>query len=114
MIIQTHYCSNVHHVKSVRIRSHSGPHFPLFRLNTERYFLSVRIQFECEKMRTIKTLNTDTFYAVVAKSVSPEISKSVNKALLKWFIMIRKKKLSNQWNLLKEKLCNLKQGLKIF
>ena len=92
MIIQTHYCSNVHHVKSVRIRSHSGPHFPLFRLNTERYFLSVRIQFECEKMRTIKTLNTDTFYAVVAKSVNPEISKSVNKALLKWFIMMRKKK----------------------
>ena len=46
----------VHHcVKSVRIRSYSGPHFPAFGLNTERY---------CGKMRTRITPNTDTFYAV--------------------------------------------------
>ena len=33
-----------HYVKSVRIRSYSGPHFPSFGLNTERYPYSVRIQ----------------------------------------------------------------------
>ena len=27
---------DLHHVKSVRIRSYSGPYFPVFRLNTER------------------------------------------------------------------------------
>ena len=26
-----------HYLKSVRIRSYSGPHFPAFGLNTERY-----------------------------------------------------------------------------
>ena len=29
--------TNVHSVKSVRIRSFSGPYFPTFRLNMERY-----------------------------------------------------------------------------
>ena len=57
--------SNLQHcVKSVRIRSYSGPHFPAFGLNTERYGVSLRIQSECGKMRTRITPNTDTFYAV--------------------------------------------------
>ena len=55
---------NSHCVKSVRIRSYFGPHFPAFRLNTERYFLSLRIQSECEKMWARITPNTDTFYLV--------------------------------------------------
>ena len=50
--------------KSVRIRSHSGPHFPAFELNTERYSVSLHIQSECRKIRTRITPNTDTFYAV--------------------------------------------------
>ena len=54
----------MHSVKSVRIRSYSGLHFPAFGLNTERYGVSLRIQFKCGKMRTRITLNTDTFYAV--------------------------------------------------
>ena len=29
-----------HCVKSVRIMSYSGPHFPAFGLNTERYFVT--------------------------------------------------------------------------
>ena len=33
----------LHCVKCVRIRSYSGPHFPAFRLNTERYSVSLRI-----------------------------------------------------------------------
>ena len=48
-------------VKSVRIRSYTGPHFPAFGLNTEGYS---RIQTECGKMRTRITPNTDTFYAM--------------------------------------------------
>ena len=51
-------------VKSVRIRSYSGPHFPAFGMNTERQRLSFRIQFECGKMRTRITPNMDTFYAM--------------------------------------------------
>ena len=55
-----------HCVKSVRIWSYSGPHFPAFGLNTERYG---DIQFECGKMRTRITPNTDTFYAVKKISI---------------------------------------------
>ena len=47
------YFDDYHYVKSVRIRSYSGPHFPAFGLNTERW-----------KIRTRKTLNTDTFHVV--------------------------------------------------
>ena len=53
-----------HCVKSVRIRSFSGPHFSAFGLNTKRYSESLRIQSKCGKMRTRITPNTDTFYAV--------------------------------------------------
>ena len=51
-------------MKSVRIRSYSGPHFPVFGLNVERYSVSLRIQSECGKMQTRITPNTDTFYVV--------------------------------------------------
>ena len=51
-------------MKSVRIRSNSGPYFSAFGLNAERYSVSLRIQFECGKMRTRITPNTDTFYGV--------------------------------------------------
>ena len=53
-----------HCVKSVGIRSYSGPHFPAFRLNTERYPVSLHIQSKCGKMGTRVTPNTDTFHAV--------------------------------------------------
>ena len=45
-------------VKSVRIRSYSGPHFPAF---------SLRIQREYEKMQTRITPNKNTFHAVIFK-----------------------------------------------
>ena len=51
-------------MKSVRIRSYSGPHFPVFGLNVERYSVSLRIQSECRKMQARITPNTDTFYVV--------------------------------------------------
>ena len=60
------YTQGIQHcVKSVRVWSYSGPFFPTFGLNTERYSASLRIQSECrKKIRTWITANTDTFYAV--------------------------------------------------
>ena len=58
-----------HCVKIVRIQSYSGPHFPAFKLNTERYRVSLRIQSKCGKMRTRITSNTNTFYAVRGRCV---------------------------------------------
>ena len=55
------------YVKSVRIRSYSGPHFPAFWLNTERYSVSLRIQPKYGKIWTRITLHMDTFYAVTAE-----------------------------------------------
>ena len=55
----------VHCVKSVRIRSYFGLHFPAFGLNTERYGVPLRIQSKCGKMRTRITPNTDNFHAVI-------------------------------------------------
>ena len=53
--------NKTHCVKSVCIRSYSGPYFPTFRLNTERYSESLRIKSKYDKMRTRITPNTDTF-----------------------------------------------------
>ena len=53
-----------HCIKSVCIQSYSGPYFPAFGLNMERYSVSLGIQSECGKIRTRITPNTDTFYAV--------------------------------------------------
>ena len=51
-------------MKCVLIRSYSGPYFPAFGLNTERYSVALRIQSECGKIRTRITPNMDTFDAV--------------------------------------------------
>ena len=42
--METHlrYLAGFHCVKSVRIRSNSGPYFPAFGLNTERYCVKIR------------------------------------------------------------------------
>ena len=59
-------------MKSVRIWSYSGPYFPAFGLNTERYQVSLRIHSNCRKIRTRITPNTDTFYAVTfMEEISP-------------------------------------------
>ena len=64
----------MHCVKSVRIRSFSGPYFLVFGLNTERYRVSLRIQSECVKIRTRKTPNTGTYYAVMVSNVYEQLS----------------------------------------
>ena len=54
-----------HCSKSVHTWSFSGLYFPALGLNTKRYSVSVRIQPECQKLQTRKTLNMLTFYTVV-------------------------------------------------
>ena len=65
-----------HYVKGVRIRGFSGPYFPAFGLNTDRYSVSLHIQSEYGKIRTRKILNTDTFHAVQVLN-TPLISNEV-------------------------------------
>ena len=55
----------LHCVKNVRIRSYSGPYFPAFGLNTERYEVSLFSQSKCGKIRTRITPNKDNFHAVL-------------------------------------------------
>ena len=63
-----------HSVKSGLIRSYFGPYFPAFGLKTERYSVSLHIQSERGKIRTRKTLNADTFYAVSIRNVEVTIN----------------------------------------
>ena len=62
--------SFIHCVKSVRIWSYSGPYFPTFGVNTERYSIFLCINFECGKIRTRIISNTGTFYAVIVTCFS--------------------------------------------
>ena len=56
----------LHCVKSIHPYSNfSGPYFPAFGLNSERYSVSPRTQSECLKIQTRKTPNTDTFHALL-------------------------------------------------
>ena len=57
---------SIHCVKAVSIRSFSGPYFPAFGLNRERYGKSLRIQSECRKIRTRKTPNLNTLHTVIS------------------------------------------------
>ena len=71
----------LHCVKSVRIWSFSGPYFPAYGRNTERYSVALRIQAECGKIWTRKHPNTYTFYAVLIKKY--EVSLLVS-CILSW------------------------------
>ena len=66
-------------VKSFRIRSYSGPLFPIFGLNTERWGIFLGVQSECGKMRTRITPNTNTFHAVRESLESKFFRASSNK-----------------------------------
>ena len=71
MYIKTfHWPNYMHCMKSVRIRSCSGPHFPAVGLNTEKYSVSLRIQSECGEMQNSITPNTDIFYTVMLFDIS--------------------------------------------
>ena len=51
-------------MKSVHIRSYSGPYFPTFGLNTERYSVSLRIQSDTGKYEPEITPHLDTSHTV--------------------------------------------------
>ena len=56
MIVSNNANNLIHYVKSVHIRTSSGPHFPTFG-----HSLSLRIQSECREIRTRITPNMDTY-----------------------------------------------------
>ena len=62
--IQIQLWAAFHCVKSVCIRTYSGPYFAAFGLNTEKYEVYLLIQSKCCKIRTRITLNTDTLNVV--------------------------------------------------
>ena len=64
----SHFTVDLDCVKSIRIRTFSGPSFPAFGLNMKKYSVSLRIQSEYGKIRTRKFPNTDTFLAVFIKA----------------------------------------------
>ena len=43
--------------------------WPVFSRIWTEYFVSLRIEFECEKMRTTVTRNSDTFHAVISRHI---------------------------------------------
>ena len=55
----------MHCVKSVRIRTFTGPYLITFGQIMEIYGVSLCIQSECGKVWNRKTPNTDTFHAVI-------------------------------------------------
>ena len=95
-------------VKWVRIRSFSGLYFPAFGLNTERYSLFLRIQSGSGIMRTRKTPNMDTFYAMISSlEKNCDGGKSLQSSMLfrKSLILFRKITLYCgfwDWNFLEE------------
>ena len=74
---------SLHSIKSVRIANYSGLHFPAFRLNTERYSVSLCIQYKCGKMRTRITPSMDNFYAVLSKYKGIHILGLVQRAVFR-------------------------------
>ena len=68
----------LHCVKSIRIRSFSGPYFSTFGLNTDIYPVNLCIQSELGKIRTRKTPNTDTLDVVSFFVKFPKLTKKFN------------------------------------
>ena len=61
---------NTHCAKRVLIRSVSVPHSPVFGLNTEIYYLNLRIQSKCGKMPTRKNSRYGHFLLSVRYFIS--------------------------------------------
>ena len=74
--------SDFHCVKSFRIRSFSGSHFPAFGLIGETYFVSLCIQSECVKIRARKLRIRILFRQCSILVALPEIKRP--SILLKW------------------------------
>ena len=80
-------------MKSVSIWSFPGPHFPAFRLNTERYSGSFCFQSKWGKIQARKTPNMDTFHAVRTQKKKIDLeavarSCSINKGVFRNFVKL--------------------------
>ena len=71
-------------MKSVSIWCYSAPHLPAFRLNTDRYGVSLCIHSECGKMWTRITPNADSFYAVLCFCQESYIGETVRNFEIRW------------------------------
>ena len=80
----------------------SGPYFAAVGLNTERYEVSLHIQYECGKYGPEKTPYLDTFYAVTSLVKGGNFDRKILDKLyllmlsLSIFAILRKVKLSVQ------------------
>ena len=81
-----YFCKTVYLmcVKSVRIRSFSGPYFLVFGLNMERYGVSLHIQTEGDKIRTIK-LRIRTLFTQCTAVNHRKMSKKVHQKICYYF-----------------------------
>ena len=64
-----------HCIKSPRIQSFSDRYFPVFGVNAEIYRVNICFQSQCEKIRTRKTLNTNTFRVMSCTEIFPKVPK---------------------------------------
>ena len=95
--LQAFLQSRISELECVCIWSFSDPYFPAFELSTETYGVSHCIQSECRKIRTWKTPNMDSFYAVSSCSLSCY-------PILSWHLLIQSQQLkrySNVWIMFK-------------
>ena len=81
-------------MKSVRIRSFSAPYSPAFGLNTKRYGVFLRIQFEYGKILSRKTSHTDTFHAVALGQTELLRRSSMNTTLFQSVMQFSRKNVS--------------------
>ena len=66
IIKKEHFISFHHCIKSVHIQSYSGPHFPAFRINMERYevYKSIQNIQSIWKIRSIQNISLYFMYSV--------------------------------------------------
>ena len=96
-------------MKSVHIRSFSGLYFHSFRLKTERYGVSLRIQSECGKIQTSKTPKRTLFTQYTCSIIMLVTTKKILRGnpahyiekiteLLPQYILLRYDYTSETWN----------------
>ena len=74
----------------------SGPYFPAFGLNKERYGVSLRIQSEYGKIRTRRTPNTDTSRSAMISGDLQNAAENNQKAIQMYAHAIASKSLDHK------------------
>ena len=91
--------TSVYCAKNIRIPSFSGQYFPAFGLNAEICSVNLRIPSKYGKIRTIKTRNTDTFYATVILVREPIHTSHLISILMMGTALVRDWQLRWNWTL---------------